>query len=178
MTSFLRTLCVIFLLCCGACSGVRVLNTDKADGFQIGQYKTFEFYAIEADGDTVSPTFHKNVDLLKTAVRRQLEARGLKATTERPDLLVNIGVMVENKIQTRSTSIQEAPRYMGQRKYSWKSEEVEVGRYREGTATVHLVEAASNKLVWKGAVAGVVPDNPEKVGPMIEEGITALFAKL
>jgi len=168
----------IGLLALGACSGVRVLDTDRADGFQIGQYKTFDFYTISASGDTVSATFGRSIALLKAAIEKQMQAKGLKRTSSNPDLLVNIGVMVEEKIQTRTTNLQDAPRYIGQRNYSWKSEEVEVGRYKEGTATIHLVERASNKMVWKGAVAGVVPHKPEKTAALIDEGMAALFAKL
>jgi len=168
----------VSLLALGACSGVRVLNTDRADGFQIGQYKTYDFYTISASGDTVSATYGRNIALLEAAIEKQMQIKGLKRTASNPDLLVNIGVMVEEKVQTRTTNIQDAPRYIGQRNYSWKSEEVEVGRYKEGTATIHLVERASNKMVWKGAVAGVVPNQPEKTAGLIDEGMAALFAKL
>jgi hypothetical protein len=33
-------------------------------------------------------------------------------------------------------------------------------------------------MVWKGAVAGVVPHKPEKTAALIDEGMSALFAKL
>jgi hypothetical protein len=168
----------IGLLAFGACSGVHVLNTDRADGFQISQYKTYDFYTVSAAGDTVSATFGRNIELLEAAINKQMQAKGLKRTPSNPDLLVNIGVMVEEKIQTRTTNIQDAPRYIGQRNYSWKSGEVEVGRYKEGTATIHLVERATNKMVWKGAVAGVVPHQPEKTAALIDKGMTALFATL
>jgi hypothetical protein len=36
----------------------------------------------------------------------------------------------------------------GGRNYSWLAREVAVGRYRDGTVTVHLVDRTQNKLVW------------------------------
>jgi hypothetical protein len=103
----------IGLLALGACSGVRVLNTDRAHGFQIGQYKTYDFYTITATGDTVPATYGRNIELLEAAIVKQMQAKGLARTSSNPDLLVNIGVMVEEKVQTRTTNIQDAPRYIG-----------------------------------------------------------------
>ena len=113
------------------CSGVNVLNIDKADNFQISNYKTFNFYEIESGGDAIGPNSKQNLELLKASITKQLQAKGLTASSTDPDLLVNIGVVVLEKIQTRETTIRDAPRYMGTRNYSWKSEEVEVGRNAE-----------------------------------------------
>jgi hypothetical protein len=68
--------------------------------------------------------------------------------------------VVNTQVQTRQTDFRTdgAPRYVGQRNYSWKSETVELGRYREGTVSVHIVDAARRELLWKGAVQGVIPD--------------------
>jgi hypothetical protein len=67
---------------------------------------------------------------------------------------------------------------VGQRNYSWKSEEVEVGRYKEGTVTVHLVDPNNNKLMWKGVVQGVVPSNKSNLSSTIQEGMEVLFSNL
>lgn len=160
------------------CSGVHVLNVDKVDNFQISNYKTFNFYEVESSGDAIGPNSKQNLELLKASIAKQLQAKGLTPSSTDPDLLVNIGVVVLEKIQTRETTVRDAPRYMGTRNYSWKSEEVEVGRYREGTVTIHLVEREAKKMVWKGAVAGILPNKESKLPETIAEGMTALFAKL
>ena len=172
-----KNLIVLTLLVCVSCSGVRVLNTEADPGFQIGKYKTFDFFEIVGAGDT-SSYFEENVKLLKESIVQKLQAKGLTQTSSQPDLQVNIGAMVEEKVQTRETTLRDAPRYMGQRNYTWKSEEIEVGRYREGTVTVHLVDPSTKKLMWKGAVAGVIPNKQKNVPATIEEGMQALFAKL
>src|SRR6187402_39901 len=104
-------LLVFFML--ASCSGVKVLNTEANDGFALGNYKTFDFYKLEARGDTVAANYETNAELLKQAIAKQLQAKGLQQATSNPSLLVNIGVVVEEKIQTRETSIREAPVYMG-----------------------------------------------------------------
>jgi hypothetical protein len=168
---------LIFLLL-AACSGVRVLNAEANDGFELGNYKTFDFYQLEARGDTMAATFAANAERLKLAIAKELQEKGLKQSSANPALLVNIGVVVEEKIQTRETTLRDAPMYMGTRNYSWKSEDIEVGRYKEGTVTVHLVDPATKKLMWKGAVEGVLPAKSSKVPPMIDESMTTLFSKI
>ena len=165
---------IMFVL---ACSGVKVLNVTPEAGFQLTNYKTFDFLKLEASGDT-SANFSKNADLLKQEIAARLKSRDLVQSASAPDLLINIGIIVDEKVQTRETDLWEAPRYMGQRNYSWKREEVEVGRYKLGTITIHLVDAASNKLMWKGAVEGVVPSREEKIPSTIQAGVDKLFDKL
>lgn len=169
---------VLMLLMLTACSGVKVLNTESNDGFALGNYKTFDFYKLEAHGDTVAANFETNAELLKQAIAKQLQAKGLQQVTSNPSLLVNIGVVVEEKIQTRETTFRDAPMYMGTRNYSWKSEEIEVGRYKEGTVTVHLVDPSTKKLMWKGAVEGVLPSKNSNLPPMIDAAMSELFSKI
>jgi hypothetical protein len=61
-------------------------------------------------------------------------------------------IVVKEQVQTRQTDFRTdgLPRYMGQRRYSWKSEEIVVGKYREGTLMIDLVDAVNNKMVWQG----------------------------
>jgi hypothetical protein len=85
---------------------------------------------------------------------------------------------VNEEVQTRQTDFRtDAPRYLGQRNYSWKSQQVEVGRYREGTVTVHIVDRKQNKLVWKGAVQDIIPQKESRVEKTITKGVEKLFAE-
>jgi len=160
-----------------SCSGVRLLNSESNEGFDVSNYKSFDFYELEATGDTAA-NFSTNVGLLKNEIEKQLALKGFRRSDTEPDLRVNIGIVVKEKIQTRETTLRDAPRYVGQRNYSWKSEEVEVGRYKEGTVTVHLVDPNNNKLMWKGVVQGVVPSNKSNLSSTIQEGMEVLFSNL
>ena len=162
-----------------ACSGMRVLNTETADNVDLGKYKTFDFYRVRASGDTVTALFNERLDILRDAIAHELVKRGYRQSSSSPDLLVNIGIKVKEEVQTRTTNWQTdgAPRYIGQRNYSWKSEEIEIGRYREGTASIHLVDAAQKKLVWKGVIQGIVPENQANVRADAQKGMHKLFEK-
>lgn len=172
-------LSLLVLVCLSACSSVRIVNTEANDGFALSQYQTFNFYEVDAQGGTQSIDYNHSVEMLKTEIAKQLTRRGLTQRTEQPDLLVNLGIVVEEKVQTRQTNYRtDAPRYIGQRRYSWRSEEVEVGRYKEGTVTVHLIDRAQNKLMWLGVAAGVIPHNLKKRQEDIAEGAEKLFNRL
>lgn len=168
---------ISFLFLLLSCSVAKVKHTESAPGFRLSNYKTFDYFKLEATGDT-SANFEKNAALLRGAITKNLQAKGLRRSETQPELLINIGIVVDEKTQTRETTFREAPRYMGQRKYSWKSEEVEVGKYKEGTATVHLVDARTEEMVWQGVVQSIIPGNEKKIPASIEEGVNALFDKM
>src|SRR5688572_27606906 len=159
-TKILRSTLLLLMF---ACSGISIIGVDKADNFKISNYKTFDFYQIDASGDALSANSKQNLELLKTAITKELQAKGVNQSSADPDLLVNIGVVVLEKVQTRETKLGENPTYMGTRNYSWERQEVEVGRYRDGTVTVHLVEPEAKKMVWKGAAQGVLPTKESNV---------------
>lgn len=161
-----------------SCSGIKVLNTETGDAVNFTRYKTFNFYEVNASGDTISQNFNNHISLLKEAINYELDKRGFTLSKTNPDLLVNIGIVVKDTVQTRETDIRfDGPRYIGQRNYSWKSETVEMGRYREGTVTLDLVDAAQKKLVWKGSVQGILPSKETAVLKTAQKGMELLFDK-
>ncbi|RYY30374.1 MAG: DUF4136 domain-containing protein [Chitinophagaceae bacterium] len=170
---------VIFTLLAAlfACSTARVVKTEKAPGVDFTTYKTFDFYELGASGDTTGNKFNTYTDMLRQAISRELEAKGYRRESTDPDLRVNIGIVVKEEAQTRETTIREAPRYMGQRRYSWKSEQVEVGRYKTGTATIDLVDSRKNMMVWEGVMEGIISKKQSSYESDVNKGISQLFEK-
>lgn len=172
---------IMVILLTAACSSINIKGVDKDPAFAISNYKTFSFYEVHSGGDAIGPKYQDNLKLLQGAIGEQLTSRGLTMSADNPDMLVNIGIVVNEKIQTRETSFAnpgDRTAYMGQRNYSWKAQEVEVGRYREGTVTVHLVDRAQNKLMWQGSADTIVPEKEKNVPATIKEGMTKLFESL
>ncbi len=160
-----------------ACSSVKVLNTEQGDNVDFSKYKTFDFYQLNASGDTLSKGFEQRVNILRNAISNELNKRGYLLNNNKPDMLVNIGIVVKEEVQTRQTDFRtDAPRYIGQRNYSWKSETVELGRYREGTATIDLVDATQNKMIWKAAVESIIPEKSKSLEKAVTDGMKKLFA--
>lgn len=160
-----------------ACSTAKVLHSEKAEEADLSTYKTFDFYKVEATGDT-SQQFTNRIVKLEDAIAVKLQRFGYLLSKTNPDLLINIGAVVDEQVQTRQTDFRtDAPRYIGQRRYSWKSKEVEVGRYREGTVTVDLVDRKQNTLVWTGTVQGVIPQREARLDAAVISGVDKLFSK-
>lgn len=174
-----KYLIVSLILLLAGCSGTRVLHTETGDNADLTRYQSFDFFQVKASGDTVSALFTERINVLKEAITVEMERRGYHYTTNHPQLLVNIGIRIKEEVQTRETDWRTdgAPRYIGQRNYSWKSEVIEVGRYHEGTVAIHLVDAAENKMVWRGVVRGIVPENQKNVQAEVQKGISILFDK-
>ncbi|TAF50482.1 MAG: DUF4136 domain-containing protein [Sphingobacteriia bacterium] len=171
-----KMLFIAALALLGACAGPAVMNTKTAPGADFSQYKTFSFYDLTASGDTVSAGFNDRIGVLKSAIGDQLKARGFQPAAQ-GDLRVNIGLVVKEEVQTRQTDWRTDGRYkyVGQRNYTWQSEEIEVGRYRTGTVTLHLVDAAKNSMVWKGSVNGVLPEKEKNLPKVANEAMAELF---
>lgn len=170
----------IFMLAIG-CSSVNIKDVTKADKFSISNYQTFSFFEVVSDGDAIGPNYNSNLKLLKESIANELSAKGLTMVADNPDLLVNIGIVIVEKVQTRETNFAtpgDRTAYMGQRTYQWQAQEVEVGRYREGSVIVHLVDRDKNNLVWQGTAESVVPDKQKNVPAVIEEAMKKLFEKI
>lgn len=109
-----------------------------------------------------------------------MNVRGITQNPENPDLKINLGIVVEEKTQTRQTSLADPGEwtYIGQRNYKWESKTVEVGRYKEGSITIHLVDDDSNEAVWIGLIEGVLPRKLEKRKEAITKAVATLFSEI
>lgn len=167
----------LFLLILSACSSVRVVDYQKEIKTDLSAYKTFSYYQTEKSG-LIGPNFTSNLEYLKKSITKEMSSVGFQEVETGGNILVNIGIVVKEEVQTRETDFKtDGMRYMGQRNYHWESEEVEVDRYKEGTAKIDLVDAASNNGIWTGTVAGTVTDNKEKATERIGEAVALLFKK-
>jgi len=173
----MRILVIVILCVVGACSPVRILNVYQAEGFSLANYETFDFLKVDARGE-LSPAYLDRVELIKNEIAAHLVQRGLTQTENTPDLLLNIGIVVEEKEQTRETTIMDAPVYIGQRNYHWESEEIVVNRYKEGMVTVHFVDRETNKLVCEGIASAVIVEKDQAVRKNISEGVRKLFDEI
>ncbi|TXK48721.1 DUF4136 domain-containing protein [Pontibacter qinzhouensis] len=177
--SFVWTLLAIGLMLVAAgCSPVRVVKTEAADNFRLAQYQTFNFYEMEASGNALA-AYRQQMTFIQEEMTRALEQRGLRQVDQDPDLRINLGVVVQEEVQTRETNLlTDPPTYFGQRRYTWRSEEVEVGRYNEGTLSVDLVNNSRNELVWQGIAEAVVPKNAATLRERITKGVQKLVKRI
>jgi hypothetical protein len=136
-------------------------------------YQTFDFLDFDVKVLTGHQINHDNIDYLKTAIAKELRSKGLKIAPN-PDLAVNIGVVIEEEVQTRETDYQDM-HYMGQRNYYWEVQEEPVGKYKVGTVSIELVDTKDNEVVWQGSEKNLINKNPKKVQRKIDKGAARIF---
>ncbi|QHW00841.1 DUF4136 domain-containing protein [Spirosoma endbachense] len=158
------------------CSSYRITRNQADKAATWSAYRTFAFVDTNRIDPSPREAYQATVEQIKRTVATELANRGYQQTKDNPDLLVNIGAVVKDKTQTRQTTINEAPLYIGQRRYQWRSQEVPVGTYQEGTVNLHIVDAQRNALIWDVAISSVL--NRQQVTPVqIGEAISKVFSK-
>ena len=168
---------IIALSVFSGCSSLRIVRaaTDSSADFQT--YRTFQFLDVDFANERKFVLSDKVLAALKKYVELELNKQGITKSNN-PDLYINIGVTVDTVQTTRETDYRDARTgYIGQRNYSWKSEEVVVGEYQEGTVVVEVLERSSNKQVWECAVARTIKGNGEKLEERIQEAIELAFTR-
>ena len=172
---------ILLIIGFAGCSPYRVVRNQSDHSAVWTAYRTFAFVDTSRIDPVPSGSYQTAIEQIKRAVTAELNGRGYQlvatnSSANQSDLLVNVGAVVNEKTQTRQTTIYEAPRYIGQRRYSWQSQEVPVGTYKEGTLSLHVVDRKQNALVWDAAVSGVLGKKgitPEQ----IDEAVRTVFAK-
>ncbi|QDH80489.1 DUF4136 domain-containing protein [Echinicola soli] len=161
-----------------ACTAGKVIDTNQAENFKLENYKSFDFYKTDLEIDKM-PEYTQRVDWIKEAIKENLESRGVNQETENPEMLVNIGVFIEEKVQTRETDlISDPPMYIGQRNYHWEVQEIPVGTYNEGTFTLDFVDRATNEMVWQGVGKSIITKKDEAAKKDIKNATQKLFTKI
>jgi hypothetical protein len=162
-----------------ACSSEQATTrVDSRPGVDLTRYKTYGFMDETARNDSAFISAGSNIFDLKRAVTRELEARGFQKAAQ-PDLLVNLGLVTEQRTQTRQANFQTdgLPYYIGQRNYRWQAGDIPVGQYQEGTVTIDLVDAARKELVWQGTTSSILSRKPTRAAKQIDEGVANVFAR-
>ena len=115
-------------------------------------------------------------ELQSDEIAKEMEERGVQES-KIPELLLNLGITVEEKVQTRETNIHDM-HYMGQRNYHWEVEEVPMGTYEEGTLSIDFVDVSEDEMVNQVVVTEVLTKNDKKMEKRIKKMISKTFKKL
>lgn len=172
---------LILVLGIAGCSGYRIIKNERDSSANWSAYQTFAFVDTNRINPSPGTSYQATMEQVKRAVTAEMINRGYRQldtdrTAGGPDLLVNIGTVVNEKTQTRPTTIYEAPRYIGQRRYHWQSQEVPVGTYREGTLSLHIVDARRENLLWDAAVSSILSKKGVNA-EQIQEAVSKVFSK-
>lgn len=171
-------LIILFSLLTAGCRtiDVTVLEDDNRN-FRLANYLTYDFYQTEATG-SFNHSEQIYFNQIMQEVAQHMDDRGVARDTVNPALKINIGIHVEEKTQTRETGLVTDPgtfTYIGQRRYAWRSETIEVGRYRKGTGTLHFVDTERQSAVWVGVVEEILSPRTDRIERTIRDGVREIF---
>ena len=159
--------CIALATLSVATLGLAGVSVDFEKTADFSKYKTFQW----KEG-TVLPNPLMQ-DRLKAAVEKELQAKGVVPASDSPHLIV----MTHGRLDTRTSVDTTSFGYGGY--YGWgggmATSSTTVREIPVGTILVDLVDAGTNKLVWRGTGTDVVSDKPEKNEAKINKLIPKMF---
>ncbi len=157
-------LAVITALVATACkSPVHVQKDDKVN---LNNYKTYMWVDTRANENDNAARTTAYADIsVRNAANAELQRMGWREVSENPDALVGYDILVERSVEQRSDPVYSQPftrMYYNPYTRRWgriyyPSQFVGYQTYgvpvREGTVTISIVDAKSDKVVWQGWTA-------------------------
>ena len=163
------------------CASTPKTISNVAPGADFGSYRTFGFLSVLSTDKENYESMESN--FLKVAVAQELDRRGL-TYSESPDLIVNFYIHTQEKVRSRSVPTTGA--YYGYRDPFYDpwggygmgvAYETRVDQFTEGTLNIDVIDAATRKLVWEGAVSGRITDKDlRNLEQTIDEAVAAVMS--
>lgn len=157
-------------------------HIEKDDSVNFNQYKTFTWL----DDSAKSPISGLQVSNLKNAVNAQLAKTNWKEDKDQPDVILKHDILVEKTLKERSNPVYSQPttrpyynrftrrisyiyfpsQFMGYDDQQYVS--------REGTLTITMIDAKTDKVVWQGWATEPV-NNRNLSSKEIQSGVKRIF---
>jgi hypothetical protein len=178
MLRFLRlAAAAISALAMTSCATTMNVSSHVQRGVDFARYRTYDWGPADAlpTGDARldrNPFFQDHV---QGAVEKQLAARGFAtATSGTPDLLIHYHASINQRI--------DVDRLDHEHGYCYDDGcRAGVIEYEAGTLVLDIVDARTNRVIWRGwaqdSVEGVL-DNQDRMARKINEGVTRMLARL
>jgi hypothetical protein len=166
---------VISALAAWGCATTMNVSSHVQGGLAVAQYRTYDWGPADAL-PTGDPRLDKDPffqDQLEGAVEKQLATRGLeRATADQADLLIHYHANIDRRIDVNRT----------ERQYGYCQDagcQSWVVEYQAGTLVLDIVDARTNRLIWRGwaqdSLEGVL-DNHHKMAQKITEAVGRMLA--
>ncbi len=153
------SLAIVFLL--ASCASTA--HIEKADDADMSRYKTFAW--MDKDGEGTGDR-NKSNDLteqkVRVAVNKELEKTGWREVKNRPDVILSYDVLVEKSIKENTSPVYSRPYsrvvynpytrryttiYYPSQFMGYERDERPI---KEGTITITMIDAKTDKAVWQG----------------------------
>lgn len=177
-------LAIVFLLAsCGTTAHI-----EKDDNVDFSRYNTFAWIDKSegtTDGDKTSDLTEKRI---REAVNKELVKSGWRENRNRPDVLLSYDVLVERSVKEYSEPVYSRPfsRLIYNpytRRYAtiyypsqFMGYDVDQRPIREGTVTISVIDAKTDKTVWQGWTTDEV-NSKNLTSKEIQTAVKSIFRK-
>ena len=155
-----------------ACAATNVRSFVER-GLDVGQYRTYSWGPAgeQATGDPRLDNNQFFQERIAAAVDRQLQTRGLEKTTpQASDLLIHYHASVEQLVNPNGAE----QRYMS-------CDDCEPYVYDAGTIVIDLVDARTQRLVWRGWAEGNIDgvvDDQARMEKQVDDAVGRIMERL
>jgi hypothetical protein len=180
----LFAIAAFMLASCGS-----VAHIEKDDTVNFSNFKTFAWVnSSETQSDNEQKPLSLTEQKVRKAVHSELAKQGWREVKNRPDVLLSYDVLVERAVKEDNNPVYSQPytRYVFNpytRRYvaiyypsqflGYDNDQYEV---RQGTITVSMVDAKTNKTVWQGWTTDEV-NSKNLTSKEIESSVKSIFRK-
>jgi hypothetical protein len=159
------------------CATTMTVSSHVERGLDFSFYRTFDWGPADAL-PTGDPRLDQNPffkDHVQGAVEKRLAARGIELSTSgTPDLLIHYHANIRQRIDVNRVD----------RTYGYCSAgdcPAETIEYESGTLVLDIIDARTNRLIWRGwaqnSVADIL-DDPDRMARTIDEAVTRMLERL
>jgi hypothetical protein len=184
---FLSVVALSGLLLAGCAS---VAHVEKDDNVNLSSYHSYAWVESKANQNDSAKT--RVSDLTERRIRQAVDAElaksGWKESKHRPDVLINYDVLVERNIKESSNPVYSQPTtryiynpysrrwisiYYPSQFLGYDNDQMAV---REGTITVSIIDAKTDKTVWQGWTTEEV-NSRNLTSKEIQNSVKSIFRK-
>lgn len=171
---------LLFSLGLWACSPYTLLDSKVLNNADLAAYKTYQI-ATPQDGKLPVQLNNAAYQNIAAAIRKQMQIRGYQEASNSP-LLINIGIVVNDNIETKSAVPPSyspyflSPRAAYYRNY-YQGAQLITNINKEGVLTIDMVDRRDNKYLYTASVGNLIDRADDKVKDMtqVDDAMAALF---
>lgn len=175
-------LALLSLILLAACATGPRITSDADPTADFSRYDTWAFYEPLAMEQSGYSTYLTNT--VKSAIRREMDARGYAFDESSPDLRVNFQGFIAERTDVYSVPRSDVNYYYNYWARSYVAvpvwyDETRIRDYTEGTLSVDVVDAARNHLLWTGAAVGrVTQETAAERAASADAAVHQIFTRL
>lgn len=163
----------VFFSALPACATKPLTFAQKDPHVDLYAFRTFAFFPTAAGQSSRGGYSTLMNERLKAAASAQLERLGYVYDAHKPDLRVNITLVVQQRAEVRSAPAAGALPYR-----AWRATHIETVEYRQGTLAIDVVDAQRRTMVWRGVAQDrITPRQLQKADETIQDAVRELFKK-